>query len=197
MSICFTNPSNLMSVFTHYSLNTCSVYFVLYIKHITSVCIQVPPFNWDGPSSHSERGTSRSRPQRSDPPRALDISVRTMFKHVEHWTILHRLENTFGISGSMLDWIELYITTAGNNSSRSITPPQRYELLSMKCHRAQYISVYISNRPLILCENWFVFFTFHHHTHWHASGLCSGSTAFCPFHITSRKCHKFCSVRPK
>ena len=39
---------------------------------------------------------------------ALDISAA--FDTLEHRTILRRLESTFGISGSMLDWIGAYIT---------------------------------------------------------------------------------------
>ena len=56
---------------------------------------------------------------------------------------------------------------------------------------------FIPNRPLILCENWFVFLTFHHHTHRRASGLCSWTTAFCSFHIANHKCNKSWSVKPK
>ena len=59
------------------------------------------------------------------------------------------------------------------------------------------LDLFVSNWPLILCKNWFVILTFHHHTHRRASGLCFRSTTFRPFHITNCKCHKFWSVKPK
>ena len=91
---------------------------------------------------------------------ALDMSAA--FDTLDHITLLHRLQHTFGLSGYAISWIRSYLTD-----------------------------------PLILCENWFVFLTFHHHTHRCASGLCSWSTAFCSFHITNCKCHKSWSVKPK
>ena len=60
-----------------------------------------------------------------------------------------------------------------------------------------FLDSFVSNRPLILCENWFVILTFHYHTHRRASGLCSRSTTFRPFHITNCKCHKVWPIKPK
>ena len=56
------------------------------------------------------------------------------------------------------------------------------------------LNSFIFDQLLILCENWLVILTFHHHTHRRTSGLYSGSASLCPFHITNCKCHKFWSI---
>ena len=74
----------------------------------------------------------------------LDMSVA--FDTLDHITLLHRLQHTFGLSGYVISWI-----------------------------------CFLSNRLLILCKNWFVILTFHHHTYRRASGLCSWSATFSSF----------------
>ena len=93
-------------------------------------------------------------------PTALDMSAA--FDTLDHITLLHRFQHTFGLSGYVISWIRSYLTDRSSfvkidsSSSPSTTIPRGSGKLSSTWSRGEYtddditpISFTLSSLPLI------------------------------------------------